>query len=91
VDSLKPVTRKASDPKTDPDDDLRRSGIRSIVTTGHGYRRLALDVVMSSVIGLILVLIVAHFMTIDILTKEFFSGLVSGLVIILLLKRHPRR
>lgn len=93
MDSLKPVTRRTSESKkTDPeDDDPRRSGIRSLVTVSHGYARIAFDIVATSIIGLILALIIARFIPIDVTSKQFLAGFVSGLVVLILLKPLTRR
>jgi hypothetical protein len=102
MDSLRPEIRTPSDPKelTDPDADLKRSGIRSLVTV---RRVRVLDVVVSALAGTLtislyihLAPVVAHALDIspglrlDVPVSLFLAGLASGLTF-LLLRRYSTR
>jgi hypothetical protein len=102
MDSLRPEIRMPSDPKglTDADNDIRRSGVRSLVTV---RRALWLDITVSSVAGALTMSLYAHLAPIvargldlnlslafDIPAVLFLTGFTFGLTLFLL-RRHSTR
>jgi len=102
MDSLRPEIRMPSDPNglADADDDIRRSGIRSLVTV---QRALWLDITVSLIAGWLAVSLYAHLapivarlfglnlgMALDIPIVGVLAALAFGLTL-LLLRRHSTR
>lgn len=96
MDSLRPEIRLPSDPKelADADADLKRSGIRSLVTV---RRVRVLDIVVSAVSGTLAISLYIHLapivsrfldispgLKLDVPASLLLTGLASGLTFLLL-------
>jgi hypothetical protein len=102
MDSLRPEIRTPSDPKAlaDPDNDLRRSGIRSLVVM---QRALWLDIAVSTIAGVLVISLYVHLapvvarmldlsfgLTFDIPAASILAGIAFALTL-LLLRKHSTR